>query len=370
MGVYSRKYKKGVTWYIRYNHNGEQIVEKVGRTIDGFTKKQAENALTSRRGDIVQGRFNVAQTRQYPRFNKLMAEYLEYSKMHKKAFRRDTVSAKHLLPFFGKKRTDEITTFMIEQYKKKRQDKIKAMPKNIGKADRDISFCSINRELSMLKHFFTMAIKWGKAEKNPVRGVKMFPEKMRERYLTEGEIPMLLDACRRSKNKHLYVIVLFALNTGARLQEVLQLRAKDLDFNNSIIYLEHTKNGDRGKVPMNEYLRAALKAHLAGHEHEYLFCDNSGRPFANIRKAFINALKEAGIKDFHFHDLRHTFASQLAMNGVEGTTLQALGRWKTPSMVMRYAHLSESHKKKAVNTLNGLFGGKVKITRTLTAIKH
>jgi integrase len=207
----------------------------------------------------------------------------------------------------------------------------------------------------MLKHYFSMAVKWGKAESNPVRGVKMFPEKIRERYLERSEIAALLEACGRSKNKHLRIIVITALNTGARLQEVLHLKVSDLDFANSIIYLEHTKNGDRGKVPMSEYLRAELKAHLVGHKHKYVFCDKKGARFANVRKAFVNALKEAGIDDFRFHDLRHTFASQLAMNGVEGTTLQALGRWKTPRMVMRYTHLSSQHKKVAIDKLCGVF---------------
>ena len=84
------------------------------------------------------------------------------------------------------------------------------------------------------------------------------------------------------------------------------------------------------------HLRTTLKTHLTGHKHEYLFCDNNGKPFGNVRKAFINALKAAGIKDFRFHDLRHTFASQLAMRGIEGRTLQELGRWKSPEMAMRY----------------------------------
>jgi len=124
---------------------------------------------------------------------------------------------------------------------------------------------------------------------------------------------------------------------------------------------------DRGKIPMNEHLRAELTAHLGGHKHEYLFCDKNGERFANVRKAFVNALAEAGIKDFRFHDLRHTFASHLAMNGIE-RTLQELGRGKTPSMMMRYAHLSAQHKKTAVDTLGSLFENKNASDREVSSI--
>lgn len=310
--IYSRKNKKGDTWYIQYYFNGDPIKEKVGQSWRGVTRKQAAEALKSREGDIVQGKFNIAQTKSYPRFDKQMDAYLDWAQVNKKSTTRDIVSAKHLKPFFGKKHINEITSFMVEQYKKSRKDEIKVMPKNKSKSERDISFVSINRELSLLKHFYTMAMKWDVVDRNPVKGVKMFPERIRERYLSKEEIDALLSACGKSKNRHLKTIVITAISTGTRLQETLTLKVGDLDFKNSIINLEHTKNGDKGKIPMNEHLRAVLKEHLNGHRHEYLFCDERGTRFANVQKAFKNACKLAGIKNFWFHDLRHTFASHLA----------------------------------------------------------
>ena len=351
--IYKRKGQKGVTWYISYYVSGKQHRERVGCQKDGTTERQAKEALKSRVGSIVQGKFDIAQTKSYQLFSKLIEQYLEYSKAHKKSYERDTTSVKHLKPFFGNNRIDDINPWLVEKYKMKRKEEIKAL--HSDKDERDISFASINRELAFLKHCYTMAIKWEKIDKNPVKGIKMFKEKSIERYLEEHEIMALLEACRESKNKALEPIVITALNTGMRLREILYLQVKDLDFRNSIINIEDTKNGERGKIPMNDYLKIILEKYLEGHKHEYVFCRQDGTPFYNIRDAFHAALDRAGIKDFRFHDLRHTFASHLALKGVDLYTIQKLGRWKTLSMVTRYAHLSQQHQQNAVSALEGLF---------------
>jgi len=354
--IYKRKGKNGTTWFISYYVNGRQYREKVGRHKDGITERMAREALKSREGAVAQGRFDIAQTKTYPTVDKLMEQYLEWSKAHKKSYERDTTSAKHVRPFFGNRRINDVSPWLIEKYKMQRKGEIRARyPK---KDEKDISFTSINRELSLLKHFYTMAIRWGKIDKNPVKGIKTFKERCIERYLEEDEITALLEACAESKNRALRPIVVTALNTGMRMREILYLRVTDLDFKNSIINIEDTKNGERGKVPMNEYLKGVLEKYLEGHDLEYVFCDRDGRPFDNIRHWFEAARKKAGIENFRFHDLRHTFASHLALKGVDLYTIQRLGRWKTLSMVTRYAHLSPKHQQTAVNALAGLFQNK------------
>jgi integrase len=203
-----------------------------------------------------------------------------------------------------------------------------------------------------------MSIKWHKIDKNPVLGVKMFPERRRERYLNGGEIAALLDACEYSKNKSLKLIVKTAIYTGGRLREILSIKVQDIDFRISKINVPHTKTGENGKLTMSTNLKEEIQEYLKGHKHEYLFCKDDGTPFNDIRDSFNGALKAAGIKNCRFHDLRHTFASHLTMKGVDSRTIQELGRWKTPSMLMRYAHLSPEHMQSAVNTLNDLFQNK------------
>jgi integrase len=351
--IFKRKGKQGITWYVSYYVDGTQHKERVGRQKDGITGRMAKEALRSREGAITQGKFDIAQSKSSPRFDRLMAEYLGWSKAHKKSHRRDEVSSKHLKPSFGNKRINDITPWLIEKYKIKRKEEITA--RYPEKLERDISFVSINRELALLKHFYTMAIKWGNIDSNPVKGIKMFPEKKRERYLDREEITSLLKACKQSDNKNLYMIVFCALNLGTRLQETLKLRVGDLDFGSSIVNLEHTKNGDRGKVPMSDILGVSLKEHVGDRTEGYLFCGKNGKPYDSIRTSFTKALKVASIEDFTFHCLRHTWASHLTMNGVDSLVLQDLGRWKSPIMVQRYAHMSPRYRKSAVDTLGCLF---------------
>ena len=184
---------------------------------------------------------------------------------------------------------------------------------NKKSSERDISFVSITLELAMLSNFFTKAIKWGKVEQNPVKGIKKFKAKSIERYIEADEINKLIDAC----SEPVKTITIMALNTGMRLREVLKLKITDIDFKNSIINIRDSKNGDNGKVPINDYLQDTLQGYLEGHKGLYVFPDKDGGHRRDIRRSFQAALKKAGITNFRFHDLRHTFASHLALMGVD-----------------------------------------------------
>jgi integrase len=136
------------------------------------------------------------------------------------------------------------------------------------------------------------------------------------------------------------------------------------------IYLEKTKTDEARQVPINDDLERLFKEirREQGLSSEYVFIkpvngnEQKGRehlrlvnePIGNFKKAFSNAVKWANIKDFTFHDLRHTFASHMIMSGATLKEVQEILGHKTMQMTMRYAHLSKEHKKKAVNLLNGL----------------
>ena len=99
-------------------------------------------------------------------------------------------------------------------------------------------------------------------------------------------------------------------------------------------------------------LKALFKSLPRHIKSEYVFCDEEGRPYKDIKRSFHTALKKACIEDFRFHDLRHSFASRLVMKGAGLKAVQELLGHKNIKMTMRYSHLSEAFKKDAVELLN------------------
>jgi integrase len=226
----------------------------------------------------------------------------------------------------------------IERYKRQR------------KGD-GVSEVTINRELAFLKNVFTKAVEWGKTGENPVKKVRFYREdNSRARFLTDEEEERLLAHCK----PQLQALVITALHTGFRASELCSLTWNDIDFRRRMITVRagYAKNGESRTVPMNEVLTTTLKAvKLHSADGERVFCNRQGTPYRSFRTAFERAVRLAGIADFTFHDLRHTFASRLVMAGVDLPTVKELLGRKDISMTMRYAHLSSDHKQAAVKKL-------------------
>ncbi|MBD1549775.1 site-specific integrase [Labrenzia aggregata] len=223
-----------------------------------------------------------------------------------------------------------------------------------------------------LKHYqdtlavlFKYAAQWGWIGTSPLDGVNKITKIRNERirYLSEDERKRLLEACKASDNEHLYPVVVFALSTGARKSEILGLTLSDIDLNRDTAILRDTKNGDTRAVPVVHHLHDVLteqaeKAACFYDELEppaqrrWLFPRRDGQEPIDIRKAWENAREAAGIEDFRFHDLRHSTASYLAMNGASLVEIADILGHRTLQMVRRYAHLSESHVKGVVKDLN------------------
>ncbi len=326
MGVY----KRGTTWYIDYYAGYKRRREKIGPS-----KRQAEVVLKKRMVQVAENRFLEVERCEKIKFEKMTDLYLEnYSKPNKKSSRRDVTSINNLKPFFAGKYLHEITPLDMEKYKRGRQG--------------EVSNATVNREVACLKHIFTKAIEWGIVQKNPGKKVKLLRERnTRLRYLDEKEIRKLHDACA----EHLKPIVTVALNTGMRKEEILSLKWKHLDFRSRTISILDTKNGESRELPMNDIVYGTLVDIRKIPDSPWVFCKKNGKRYGNVRKAFEGARKRAGIVDFRFHDLRHTFASHLVMAGVDLRTVQELLGHKSFEMTLRYAHLSPEHKKAALDVL-------------------
>jgi len=217
-----------------------------------------------------------------------------------------------------------------------------------------------NRLLATLSHMFTKAVDWDMIDEVALKGirrVKLLPENnKRLRYLSKEECNNLRDAC----DEHLRPIVVTALNTGCRKGEILSLRwDTHIDLRHGFILLDKTKNGERREIPINGTLKAVFQGLARRIDIPYVFFDHAtGKPYKDVKKSFSTACRKGGIKDFRFHDLRHTFASHLVMAGVDITTVKELLGHKDIKMTLRYAHLAPSHKVKAVDVLDNTLNGK------------
>lgn len=215
---------------------------------------------------------------------------------------------------------------------------------------------TVNRYLAALSKCFTIGVKeWGWLEENPVRKVSKFSEpRGRVRFLNDDERKQLLDVCKKSENPYLYPIVLVALSTGARKNEVLTLTWDQIDLRHRTIILHETKNGERRALPITNIIYKLLEEHakIRRIDSKLLFPSSTPNTPVSIRNGWVKALQEAKIEDFRFHDLRHSAASYLAMNGATPGEIAAVLGHKTLQMVKRYSHLSEAHTANVVAKMN------------------
>jgi len=220
---------------------------------------------------------------------------------------------------------------------------------------------TVVRYLAVLSHAFTVAAKeWGWIESNPCLKVRKPTEpRGRVRFLSDSEREGLLRECRTSKNLWLHTAVVVALSTGMRKGELMGLTWKDVDLQAGRIVLQETKNGERRVVPLAGSALALLKEHTKVRrlDTDLLFPGARKDTPIDLRTPFENALKRAGIEDFRWHDLRHSTASYLAMNGASLAEIAEVLGHKTLNMVKRYAHLSEAHTAGVVERMNArIFG--------------
>ncbi len=324
-------FNKNGNWHIDYRlPDGKRLREKIGKS-----KKLAETVLSKRKVEIAEGKFLDVRKNEKIKFEDFALEYFNiHSKVNKKSWKSDYYYLEKLKTFFGGRYLYTITIQDIECFKVERS-------KDVGPA-------SVNRELGALKTMFSKAVIWGKLHNNPAQKVKFLKEPNgRLRFLEKEEIFKVLT----NSTEKLKPILLIALNTGMRKGEIFGLKWRDIDFKRGIINLYDTKNGENREVYMNEPVKAALISVKKHPESSYVFCGKDGNSLHDIRKSFFTALSKSDIKDFHFHDLRHTFASQLVMSGVDINTVRELMGHKDIRMTLRYSHLSPSYKKRAVDIL-------------------
>jgi integrase len=309
-------------------------------------KKDAQAELGKRVSLIAEGRYLDVKKEYSTTLGELLDKYVE-NFQHQASYKTGKkYHIEHIRNHFGEETLlSNIRYLNLETYRNHLKDSL-TVNKTIRKD------ASINRAMSCLRHIFAKAVEWEMIEQSPFdkgKSLILKENNKRMRFLTEDEMKSLLDAC----NDSLIPIVECALNTGMRKGEILGLRWDQI--RNGFIYLDKTKTNEARQIPVNDSLemlfkRIRRKQHLTS---RYVFTYR-GKRVDSVKTAFNAAVRRAGIVDFRFHDLRHTFASQLLMKGGTLKDVQELLGHKTMTMTLRYAHLTQEHKRKAVNLLNGL----------------
>ena len=223
------------------------------------------------------------------------------------------------------------------------------------KGQKHRSNSTINKYLMALSAVITFGIKEYKLwDKNPMHDVekRKLPD-MRTRFLSEDEIKLLKSGAR-IKSYKLYVFIMIALTTGGRYAEILNLQVENIDFKNMRIHYLNTKNNTNRGVPVSKILLIKIKALMKVSEIKtgYLFLNKKKTKLIYMKGAFESLIKELQIKDFRFHDLRHTAASYLLMGGATIIELMEIFGWTSQNMTRRYAHLTETHTANLVNKVS------------------
>jgi len=342
-------YRRGKIWWITYQGlDGKQHFESSGSNL----KADAEYLLACRRKSIAEGTSPPVTGRRARNisFADLAERYQEFV-AGQKAFATKKGFIRELKEEFGAVKLNALTLAAVESW----QARLLTQPRPGQSADvtrGPLAVASVNRRLACLKHMLTKAHEWDLITKDTLdrlRRVKLPKEEnRRSRFLSLTEIKELIAAA----DDHLKPVLVFALNTGCRKGEILGLTWDRVDLKHGFIHLSKTKGGEPRDIPINATLRECLRRLVRRLGTDLIFYNPAtGGRWHELRRSFATACRRAKITDFRFHDLRHTFASQLVMAGVDLTTVSHLLGHASLTMTLRYSHLAPDHLKGAVDVL-------------------
>jgi len=244
----------------------------------------------------------------------------------------------------------------LDQINRSLLDSITAIRKKDG-----VTNATVNRCMQVVSRVLRKAaFEWEWIDRAPK--VRSLPEpQMRIRFLTMGEAIRLISELP----EHLAAMAAFSLATGLRQGNVTGLQWSQIDLakRQAWIHADQAKGRKAIAVPLSGEAIEVLRGERFKHQtHVFTYM---GKPVSKINgRAWRNALVRAGILNFRWHDLRHTWASWHVQNGTPLYVLQQLGGWRSLEMVQKYAHLSSEHLAPHVERVSGLFFEDVAVAAT------
>lgn len=328
MSLYKRK--DSPHWWIKFTVNGRRVQQSTGTT-DRQKAQEYHDKLKARLWD--ETRLGVKPVRSWK--EAVVRWFAE--RRHKATLVNDEIYLRWVDKHLGKLTLNQITRDVIDQII---QDRL----------SEGVSNASVNRVLEIVRAILRMAVhEWEWIDRHPK--VRLLPEpKRRIRWLTREEAAKLIAELPR----HLAGMVVFSLETGLRKSNVtgMQWSQVDLERRTAWIHPDQAKARKAIAVPLSSKAVIVLREQVGKHP-AYVFT-YEGRPVRQVNtKAWKLALRRAGIEDFRWHDLRHTWASWHVQAGTPLQALQELGGWETVEMVRRYAHLSSEHLAPYVERMSG-----------------
>ncbi len=335
-GLYEKVPGSGV-WWIRYaDSTGRIRREKAGM------KSAALAAYGKRETQVREGKFfpEKAKRSRQVWFEEIARDALDYSRGNKghESFRNDRWNMALLSEWFKDRLASEITAQEIERRL--------AELSEAGRAP-----ATVNRYWALLSLTYSLAVRNKKVPASPVSSVRRRKENNeRVRFLSDSEETTLREhICANFPEREPEFDL--ALHTGMRRGEQFRLRRQDVDISLGVITIPRSKHGKKRHVPINDVARSAIERLLSATTGVYIVPGLEGPRHRDSQRWLEECIDAAKIPDFHWHDLRHTFASRLVMRGVDLRTVQELMGHKTISMTVRYAHLSPAHLLDAVSRL-------------------
>lgn len=292
-------------------------------------------AIVERGGDPLEDRDRIKTMPTFSEF--VRQEYLPYAYQTKRSAINDESKFRlHLEPKIGHLRLCDITPRDIQMHH--------------ASIKESHSPGTANRHLALLSATFRKALEWGRADRNPVAGIKAFKENnQKQRFLSPEEIGRLFVAMETEKNQVAVAALKLLLLTGTRRQEALSARWEHINLDQGQWWLPQTKNGRGRYVTLSDEVKALLMALPSRESGGWVFPSRiEGKAFHNPRKALDRLLKAAGIEHLRIHDLRHSFASLAVNSGATLYEVQDLLGHSTSQMTQRYAHLADSGRMRVV----------------------
>jgi integrase len=313
------------------------LAVRIGR---GITRSVAREIALVKRAATLKGEAGIGSKgpRRDPKWEAARDRFVEWLRTNRRPTTVEgyTNCLHHLTQSFASKRLSQIDPLSIERHKRALVER--------GHAP------AANYQLSVLRSLFNRCRDLGLYDGAAPRIKLVRVAAGRLRFLDAHEEARLLDAA----SEPLRTIILVGIHTGLRVHsEILTLHTADVDVTRRLLTVQaaYAKNGKTRTIPLNSVVRAALEAQLGRTPGPHLFSTREGRRLREIRSIFDAACTRAGVQGVTPHTLRHTFASNLVMAGVDLRTVQELGGWSSLAMVERYAHLSPAHKAEAVERL-------------------